>query len=152
MGRRNLSRLTLALALASAALSASAAAGAPPFRVLATGKTEGRGQAPHAYLARSRSASWLARLAPADRAKVRKVDFSRSQVGGVFLDGSVCAFDPAITSFSRAGALVRVRVAFTRPPIGVATCIKQDTPYVVFSFARTKTPASRIQVTPVARA
>lgn len=137
--------------VAAAALCAPAVAAAPPYHVLATGKTEGMGQAPHAYLARSASAAWLARLTAADRAKVRKVDFARREVAGVFLDGSVCASDPAITSFARTRALVRVQVAFTRPPIGVATCIKEDTAYVVFSFARTRTPATRIKVDAVAR-
>ena len=114
MGRGNLIRL--AVALAAAALFAQAAAGAQPYQVLATGKAEGRGQTLHAYVARSGSASWLARLTPTDRAKVERVDFARREVGGVFLDGEVCAFAPAVTAFTRTRSLVRVAVAFTRPP------------------------------------
>ena len=131
---------------------APAVAAAPPYRVIATGRTEGDGDAPRAYVTRSPSPSWLVRLAPADRAKLREVDFATREVGAVFLDGHVCAFDPAIASFARAGRLVRVRVQFTRPPIGVAMCIKYDTPYIVFSFSRTRVPATRVDVEAVARA
>jgi hypothetical protein len=150
VGRRNLSRL--ALALAAAALLAQSAAGASSFRVIATGRTEGSGDSLHAYVATSASRAWVSRLSARDRARMAGVDFAHSEVGAVFLDGRICAYDTAITAFMRVRGTVRVNVAFTRPRVGVATCVRQDTPYIVFTFSRTSTPATSIEAAAVARA
>jgi len=150
MGRRHLSRLLLAPA--AAALFAQAAAGALPYHVLATGRTEGRGGSLHAYVSLSRSPAWASRVSPQDRAAVAAVDVRRREVAAVFLDGRICGSDPEIAAFTRARGTVRVKVAYTKPPIGVATCIRQDTPYIVFTFARTGVPASHISAAAVARA
>jgi hypothetical protein len=144
MGRRNLIHLkpvavTSALALAGVAAAFAAAAAGLRWSPLATGGAEPSGsQAPNAHLAltRRQEQGWIARIAAAQRARVTGVDFKNRAVVATFLDGQPCASDTKVTSVTRAAGALTVHLLFTRPPVGVATCIRTSTAYFVLTIPR----------------
>jgi len=148
----------LICAAAAAAVAAPSAAGAGAIRwsLVASGTTLPNGkQSPTGYLAQTRAqeAVWFRRLEPADRTAVRRIGLTRNVAVPAFLDGLPCASHVGVTSLTRAGSTLTVRIAYTRPPIGVATCVRTSTPYVVVRVGRTALgkPAPR-HVDVVARA
>jgi hypothetical protein len=145
-------------AAAAAAVVASAAAGGVTIRwsPVAAGSTLPNGkQAPTGYLALSRTqeSAWIGRLTPADRTAVRRVGLATNGVVAAFLDGLPCASQVAVTRVARTTSTLTVGVAYTRPPIGVGTCVRTSTPYLVIRVRRTALgrPAPR-HVDVVARA
>jgi hypothetical protein len=146
------------VALAGAVAASAAAAAGLRWAPLAQGGAEPSGaQAPLGYLARSRreETSWIARVQAPQRARVAGVDFSRRVVISAFLDGRPCARDVAVTAVMRNAGTLTVDMAYTRPPIGVATCVRTDTAYVVLTIARSSFGGSlpaRVHVAARARA
>jgi hypothetical protein len=158
VGRGNLSRVLAAAAVAGVlAASASAAAGIP-FTVVAAGGAEPTGsQHPTGYLATSLAGTrpWAKRLTVADRKAVRAIPFARFDAVAVFLDGVPCAQKVAVTRVTRNGRELQVDVAYTRLPIGMATCVRTSTLYRVLRLrkAPVATPApTRVRVVARARA
>ena len=140
MGRGDLSRLAALLVLALACVPAALAAGTPhltSFTLMGATVPTGA-QSPQAYLAvrRSDTTRWAGRLEPAHRARVAGVDFTRSVVVAGFLDGYPCASDVKLNGVVRTGRRLIVTVTYTRPPIGVATCVRTSIRYVVLALDR----------------
>ncbi|MDP9284670.1 MAG: hypothetical protein M3P41_06940 [Actinomycetota bacterium] len=163
MGRRHLTptvalSLALALALAGVAVALAAAATGLRWSPLAKGGAEPTGaQDPIGYLALSKRAEqrWSARIEAAQRSRVGGVDFSHRAVVVAFLDGRPCAGDPEVAAVARVADTLTVHVAFTRPPIGVATCVRTSTAYVVVTIARSafgRSVPARVRVDARARA
>jgi hypothetical protein len=144
--------------LAGAVAVFAAASAGLRWAPLAQGGAEPSGaQAPLGYFARSRreESAWIARVQAAQRARVAGADFSRRVVVSAFLDGRPCARDVAVTAVRRTAGTLTVDVAYTRPPIGVATCVRTSTAYVVLTIARSSFGGSlpaRVQVAARARA
>ena len=119
---------------------ASAAAGSVVrWSTVGSGATEPSGaRAPVGYIAYTRvqERRWLGRLTAHDRGVVSALDLGRSAPIAVFLDGLPCGSDLRTTSVTRAGATVTVRLSYKRPPVGVATCVRISTPYVVLAAVR----------------
>jgi len=144
VGRRNLIHLkplavTLALVLAGVAAAFAAAATGLRWSPLAAGGTEPSGsQAPNGYLAlsRRREQVWVTRITAAQRARVTGVDFAKRAVVATFLDGQPCASDTKVTAVTRAAGTLTVHIVFTRPPVGVATCVRTSTAYFVLTIPR----------------
>jgi hypothetical protein len=94
-------------------------------------------------------------LTGADSKAVRAIPFARFDAVAVFLDGLPCAQKVAVTRVTRNGRELQVDVAFTRPPIGMATCVRTSTAYRVLRLrkAPVATPApTRVRVVVRARA
>jgi hypothetical protein len=144
MGRRHLIHLkpvalTSALALAGVAAAFAAAATGLRWSPLATGATEPSGsQAPNGHLAltRRQEQGWITRIVAAQRPRVTGVDFKSRAVVATFLDGQPCASDTKVTAVTRAAGTLTVHIVFTRPPVGVATCIRTSTAYFVLTIPR----------------
>ncbi len=122
-----------------AAVAGAAAATGLAWSAVAAGTTEPSGaQGPVGYVAvtKAQERRWAPRLEPADRRALAHVDLARRAVVAVFLDGMPCATNVAVTAVRRSGAALAVTVAYTRPPIGVATCIRTSTSYFVLSVPR----------------
>ncbi|MDX6488394.1 MAG: hypothetical protein QOK13_1009 [Gaiellaceae bacterium] len=158
MGRGNLSRILAAAAVAGVLATSATAAAGIPFAVVAAGGAEPTG-AQHAggYVAMSLAGTqpWAKRLTAADRKAVSAIPFGRAYAVAVFLDGLPCAQKVAVTRVTRNGRELDVDVAYTRPPIGMATCIRTSTAYRVLRLrkAPVATPApTRVRVVAHARA
>ncbi|MDX6483879.1 MAG: hypothetical protein QOE95_1650 [Gaiellaceae bacterium] len=157
MGRGNLSRILAAAAVAGV-LATSATAAGIPFAVVAAGGAEPTGaQRAGGYVAMSLAGTqpWAKRLTAADRKAVSAIPFGRAYAVAVFLDGLPCAQKVAVTRVTRNGRELDVDVAYTRPPIGMATCVRTSTAYRVLRLrkAPVATPApTRVRVVAHARA
>jgi hypothetical protein len=107
---------------------------------LFSGTTEPSGsQAPVGYVAvtRTQERSWSGRLAGDDRAALGRVSLTRSAVLAVFLDGMPCGSHLTIDAVSRTSSTtLRVRIAYTRPPLGQAMCVRTSTPYIALTVPR----------------
>ena len=140
MGRGDLSRaILIALAVAAVAATTAAAAASLHWKTLAAGNTRPAGtRVPTGYVAvtRPQEARFLNRLGHADQSKVAHVDLLRQGLVAVFLDGLPCGHDITVNRVTRAASTVTVTLHWTRPPIGVATCIALSTPYVVVGIPR----------------
>jgi hypothetical protein len=132
------------LAGAVAAVVVSSAPVAPAatrlaWTTLATGTTAPSGsQSPTGRLAYSpgQLSSVLARVRPDQRPTLRAVDFSKRALVGAFLDGLPCGQKVAVTSMTYAGSTLTMHIAFTPPPIGVAACVRDSTPYEIVTLPR----------------
>lgn len=139
MGRRHLIRALLLIAGTLAAAATAAAATGVKWTVVTHGATEPSGrQAPVGYISttRAQEQKWAPRLAVRDRSTVGKLALESRVLVAAFLDGLPCSTNVATTGVTRSGATLTVKIAFTRPPIGMATCIRTSTPYVVLSVPR----------------
>jgi hypothetical protein len=137
----HLKRLALPSALALAGVVAVFAAATTGLRwsPLAAGTTEPSGsQAPNGHLALSKrqEQGWLTRITAAQRARVTGVDFAHRAVVATFLDGQPCASDTKVTAVTRAAGTLTVHIVFTRPPVGVAACVRTSTAYFVVTIPR----------------
>jgi hypothetical protein len=123
------------------------------FSTVARGTTTPDDSSLHAYVARSRAGegTWLDRLGPRDRHAATAVPFASHVVLAVFLDDAPCA-SRVTPSVTRAQSRVTVRVTYTRPPIGVATCVRTSTAYVVLSVSRAAVAGAHVYFVSVARA
>jgi hypothetical protein len=138
MGRRHLSRALLVTAAAAAVLAGGAAAGIS-WREIATGSTtQSSLRSPKAYLALApaQETTWLSRLSVRDRTIVRRVSLTKNVVVAAFLDGAPCSTNVAVTGIARNRRTLVVTIDYTRPPIGVAMCVRVSTPYVVAAVTR----------------
>ena len=139
MGRGDLIRaLLLAAAVAAAAASAAGAAVGVHWKTLADGRAEPVGSRATGYVAvtRPQEARFLRRLDHADQSKVAQVNLLRTGLVAVFLDGMPCGRDLTVDRVTRTAATVDVTLHWTRPPIGMAMCIRTSTPYVVVGVPR----------------
>jgi hypothetical protein len=114
-------------------------------------------QVPSGFLALTRAgeARFSARLGAASRAAVGRVDLHRRAVVAVFLDGAPCSSKLTVTRVARSGRVLSVHLAFTRPPAGVAMCVRTSTPYLAIALPRTSlgaTPPTRVEVDAAPRA
>jgi hypothetical protein len=104
------------------------------------GTTEPTGsQAPVGYIAvtRAQERTWSSRLTADDRAALGRVNLTRTAVVAVFLDGMPCASHLTTNAVTRTSpTTLRVRIAYTRPPVGVAMCVRTSTPYVALAVSR----------------
>jgi hypothetical protein len=66
-----------------------------------------------------------------------RVNLTRTAVVAVFLDGMPCGSHLTTNAVTRTSpTTVRVRITYTRPPVGVAMCVRTSTPYVVLTVSR----------------
>jgi hypothetical protein len=146
--------------LAAAAVTAAAMperAAALRWARLAAGATTSSGtQEPVGFVAATPAqlGRVVARLAPADAATLRRVDLRRTVVVASFLDGLPCGADLRVVSVDRHGGALSVELAYTPPPVGVATCVRISTPYEVIGISRSSLARplpTRVHVTAVAR-
>jgi hypothetical protein len=121
-------------------VASAAAATGVRWSPLYSGTTEPRGsQAAVGYIAvtRAQERPWSGRLAADDRAALARVDLTRTAVVAVFLDGMPCASHLTTNAVTRTSSTtLRVRITFTRPPIGVAMCVRTSTPYIALAVTR----------------
>jgi hypothetical protein len=147
----------IAAAVAAAAATTAAAAIGVHWKTLAAGKTLPSGaQAPVGYVAvtRKQEARFINRLGHADQSTVAHVDLLRTGLVAVFLDGMPCGQELSVSRVVRSTTGVTVTVRWTRPPVGMATCVVTSTPYVVVGVPRASLghPAqTRIKVVAIAR-
>jgi hypothetical protein len=137
VGRRHLIRFAALVAVLVCV--PAAAAGTHVSTWLLQGTTEPNGtQTLHAYFASRRSdlGPWVRRLTAAHQARVRRVDFDRTVLFAGFLDGQTCAFDVRLTSWTYVRRRLIVNVAFRKPPVGTATCVRTSVSYLVIGFNR----------------
>ena len=128
------------MAAALAAATTVAAATGVRWVVLATGTTTpSGGQAPVGYVAvtRVQERRFAGRLDAGDRAVLPRVNLQRTGLVAVFLDGFPCGSKLTVNHVTRTATTVTVQLHFTRPPIGVATCVRTSTPYVLIGVSRT---------------
>jgi hypothetical protein len=156
--RRDLTRATLAAVAVLAATATAAAATGVRWGVLETGATTpSGGQQPTGYVAvtKTQERRFLGRLEPADRAALQHLNLQFTGVVAVFLDGMPCSAKLAVNHVVRTATTVTVTLHYTRPPPGVAMCVRTSTPYVVIGVSR-KTfghPApTNVRIVAVARA
>ena len=159
MGRGDLSRAFLFCAvLAAAAATSAAAAVGVRWTVLASGTTTpGAAQQPVGYVAvtRAQESQFASRLSPDDRAALARVDLQRTGIVAVFLDGMPCGSHLTVNSVVRTTTTATVTLHWTKPPIGMAMCVRTSTPYVVVGVTRASLghPApTHVKVVAVARA
>jgi hypothetical protein len=140
MGRGNLIRLVAVLAGALAAVASATAATGVRWSPLFSGTTEPTGsQAAVGYIAvtRAQERTWSGRLATDDRAALGRVNLTRNAVVAVFLDGMPCGSHLATQAVTRTSpTTLHVRIAYTRPPIGMAMCVRTSTPYIGLTILR----------------
>jgi hypothetical protein len=141
VGRRNLIRALAALSavVLLAAAGSSAAAVRVHWSPLAAGTTTPSGaQFATGYLAVTRAAErpFVPRLDARSQRALAGVSTQRDAVAAVFLDGAPCATKVAVTSVTRSAATLTVHLAFTRPPVGMATCVRTSTPYLLLTIPR----------------
>ena len=139
MGRGDLSRALLIAAVAAAAVaSAAAATVGVHWTVLQTGTTEPLGSQPHGYVAvtKAQEAAFASRLTPKQKAALARVNLQRTGLVAVFLDGMPCGRDITVNRVTRTATTVTVTLHWTRPPIGMATCVRTSTPFVVVGVTR----------------
>jgi hypothetical protein len=125
----------------AAAVSAATAAAAVGVRwgVLATGAAEPSGaQQPVGYVAvtKAQEARFAPRLEQSDRSALARLNLQRTGMVAVFLDGMPCGRDITVNHVVRTATTVTVTLHWTRPPIGMATCVRTSTPYVVIGVSR----------------
>lgn len=153
---RALALVLLTLTIAAAGVS-SAAAATLRFAPVTSGTTIPNGrQAPSGFLALTRAGEgrFSARLDTASRRALSRVDLRRRAVVAVFLDGAPCASKLAVMRVTRVARVLAVHVAYTRPPAGVAMCVRTSTAYLVVSVARPSLgapPPTRVEVDAAAR-
>lgn len=150
-------RTGLLIAVAAAVFTAAATASIISFRTVATGKTFPVGAKPVGYLSLTRSSerTWFTRLSGSSQNAVAGVPFDQRAIVAVFLDGMPCASNIAASAITRSGAALTVHVSWTRPPIGMAMCIRTSTAYIVLTVPRRSlgaTPPTRVAVLARARA
>ena len=136
MGRRHLIRLA---ALAAALLCVPVAVAGTRVSWVVQGRTVPDGsQRAHAYYAwQARDlGAWVRRMTPGHQARVRHVDFGKTVLVAGFLDGNPCVFDVKLKGYTFDRGRLIVDVTFRQPPVGVATCVKTSTSYVVVAFSR----------------
>jgi hypothetical protein len=127
------------LVLVTSVVAAAGASTAVRFTPVTHGTTTPNGrQTPTAYLAPTKAAEapFAARLDAASRRAVARVDLRRNVVVAVFLDGFPCSSDLGVSRVLRSGKTLSVHVAYTPPPVGVATCVRTSTPYLVVAVSR----------------
>jgi hypothetical protein len=141
----------------AAAASAAAATGVQ-WAPLYGGTTQPNGsQQPDGYLAvtKAQEQRWAGRLTAGDRAALQRVNLVQSGVLAVFLDGRPCASKLTVNTVTRTATTLTVTLHYTPPRIGMATCVRTSTAYVVLGLSR-KTlghPApARVIVDAIARA
>ena len=121
------------------AASAAAATGVR-WSPLFSGTTEpSASRAPVGYIAvtRAQERSWSGRLGADDHAALGRVNLTRNAVVAVFLDGMPCGSHLTTEAVTRMSATtLRVRLAYTPPPPGVAMCVRTSTPYVGLTVTR----------------
>jgi hypothetical protein len=137
VGRRHL----ILLAALAAVLCVCVPVAAAGTRVswLIQGRTEPDGsQKAHAYFAAQPSdlGVWARRMTPTHQARVKHVDFAKTVLVAGFLDGSACIFDLKLKGYTFSRGRLIVDFTFRQSPIGVATCVKTSTSYVVVAFSR----------------
>jgi hypothetical protein len=107
---------------------------------LLSGTTEPSGtQAPVGYIAltRAQERTWSGRLSAADRATLGRVNLTHTVVIAAFLDGMPCGSHLTTNAVTRTSpTTLRVRIAYTRPPIGQAMCVRTSTPYTALTVQR----------------
>ena len=134
-------RLAAALAAAVALVTAAPAAAVSGYAwtLVVSGTTAPAGGQPSGFLAstKAQEARWLPRLTPSARRAVTRVSLARYVVVAAFLDGLPCAEQADVTTVFRSGSSLVVRIKYTPPPIGVATCVRTSTAYDVIEVART---------------
>jgi len=138
MERRHLIRL-LAVAGMLAAVATAAAATGVRWGLLVSGTTTPSArQAPIGFVSvtRAQERVWLPRLTPDDRAAILRLNLVNTGAVAVFLDGLPCASRVTTTRVTRSGKTLTVRLVYTRPPIGVATCVRTSTYYIVLGVSR----------------
>lgn len=136
MGRRHLIRLA---ALVAALLCVPVAVAGTRVSWVVQGRTVPDGsQRAHAYYASQASdlGAWVRRMTPAHQARVRHVEFGKTVLVAGFLDGNPCVFDVKLKGYTFNRGRLIVDVTFRQPPVGVATCVKTSTSYVVVAFSR----------------
>ena len=136
MGRRHLIRLA---ALVAALLCVPAALAGTRVSWIIQGKTEPDGsQRAHAYFALQASdlGAWVRRMTPTHQTRVRRVDFGKTVLVAGFLDGNACAFDLKLKGYTFNRGRLIVDVTFRQPRVGVASCVKTGTSYLVVAFSR----------------
>jgi len=140
MGRGNLIRFAAVLAGALAAVASATAATGVRWSPLFSGATEPRGsQAAVGYIAvtRTQERIWSGRLTADDRAALGRVNLTRNAVVAVFLDGMPCGSHLTTEAVTRTSpTTLHVRLAYTRPPPGVAMCVRTSTPYFGLTISR----------------
>jgi hypothetical protein len=140
VGRGNLIRLVAVLAGALAAAAPAVAATGVRWSPLFGGTTEPSGsQAPVGYIAvtRAQERTWSGRLAADDRAALSRTSLTQNAVVAVFLDGMPCGSHLTTNAVTRASSTtLRIRIAYTRPPIGQAMCVRTSTPYIALTVSR----------------
>jgi hypothetical protein len=136
VGRRHLIRLA---ALVAALLCVPVAVAGTRVSWVIQGKTEPDGsQRAHAYFALQASdlGAWVRRMTPTHQARVRHVDFGKTVLVAGFLDGNACVFDLKLKGYTFNRGRLIVDVTFRQPRVGVATCVKTSTSYLVVAFSR----------------
>jgi hypothetical protein len=136
VGRRHLIPLA---ALVAALLCVPAAAAGTRVSWMLQGKTEPSGaQKPRVYFAAQPSdlGTWVRRLTTTHQARVKQVDFDNTVLVTGFLDGNACIFDLRLKGVTFTRGRLTIEVTFREPPIGVATCVRTSTSYVVLAFSR----------------
>lgn len=135
----------------------AAAAVGVHWKVLASGRAAPVGSQATGYVAvtRVQEARFLKRLDHADQSKIAQVNLKRTGLVAVFLDAMPCGRDLAVDRVTRTATTVNVTLHWTRPPIGMAMCIRTSTPYVVVGIPRaalgTKAP-THVKIQALARA
>jgi opacity protein-like surface antigen len=125
--------------LAAAAATSAAAAVGVPWTVLTTGTTTPSGaQQPVGYVAvtKAQEAQFASRLAAGDRADLARVNLVNTGLIAVFLDGMPCGSHLTVNHVVRTATTATVTLHWTKPPIGVAMCVRTSTPYVVVGVRR----------------
>ena len=121
------------------AATAAAATGVR-WSPLLSGTTEPSGShSPAGYIATTRlqERTWSSRLAADDRATLARLNLTRSAVIAVFLDGMPCGSHLTTNAVTRTSpTTLRVQIAYTRPPIGQAMCVRTSTPYLAVTVSR----------------
>ena len=141
MERGHLIRRLAAFLLISAIAPVAVAAGATGLRwgLLEQGSTTPSGaQQPSGYVAvtKAQERRFSARLEPADRAALWRLNLQLTGVVAVFLDGMPCSSKLTVNHVVRTATTVTVTLHYTRPPVGVAMCVRTSTPYVVIGVSR----------------
>jgi hypothetical protein len=156
VGRGDLIRAALVTLAALAAVATAAAATAVHWKVLEAGRTTGAGVQPVGYVAvtKAQEQRFMSRIPAAARPAIQRVDLQTNGVVAVFLDGAPCARDVTVNAVSRTGTTVTVTLHYTRPPVGMATCVQLNTQFVVLKATRASlgTPApTHVRIVAIAR-
>jgi hypothetical protein len=158
MGRGHLIGAALVVAAALAAAVTAAAATGLQWKVVAYGTSDATaGQAPVGYIAvtKAQEQRFWSLLTPADQAKLQAVNLQKSGVVAMFLYGMPCVSNVAVSGVSRTKTVVTIVVRYTKPPVGVAMCVRMGTPYALVGVSRTalgRPAPTHVRVVAVARA